>query len=131
MLLQGGGNATITPDYTDTGGASRFFTRFSYSAKASRRERTCDGTVENKHPTVKPLSVIQWLCRLTRTPTGGVVLDPFLGSGTTGMAAVLEDRDFIGIELERPSFEIAEARIAWAQEQTPEARQLTLQEAAD
>ena len=75
------------------------------------------------------LDVMRWLCRLTRTPTGGVVLDPFMGSGTTGMAAVLESRDFIGIELERESFETAQARIAWAQEQAMEARQLTLEEA--
>jgi site-specific DNA-methyltransferase (adenine-specific) len=115
--LFGGGQAG--PLYPDTGGASRFF----YTAKASRRERTCEGTVENVHPTVKPLSLMRWLCRLTKTPTGGVVLDPFLGSGTTGMAAVLEGREFVGIELERESFEIAKARIAWAKEQVPEMTQ--------
>jgi site-specific DNA-methyltransferase (adenine-specific) len=69
---------------------------------------------------------MRWLCRLTATPTGGVVLDPFMGSGTTGMAAVLEGREFIGIELERESFEIAQARIAWAREQPPEAVQLEM-----
>jgi len=73
----------------------------------------------NVHPTVKSLDVMRWLCKLTKTPTGGVVLDPFMGSGTTGMAAVLEGREFVGIELERESFEIAQARIAWAQEQQP------------
>lgn len=94
--------------------------RFFYCAKASRRERTCGGTIENGHPTIKPLELMRWLCRLTSTPTGGVVLDPFMGSGTTGMAAILEGREFIGIELERESFEIAQARVAWAREQVPE-----------
>jgi len=57
--------------------------------------------------------------RLTKTPTGGVVLDPFMGSGTTGIAAVLEGRDFIGIELNAEYLEIAERRIAHAQGSIP------------
>ena len=69
----------------------------------------------NFHSTVKPLALMRYLCRLTKTPTGGVVLDPFMGSGTTGMAAVLEGRDFIGIELEPEYLEIAERRIAHAE----------------
>jgi len=52
---------------------------------------------------------------LTRTPTGGVVLDPFMGSGTTGIACVLEHRDFIGIELNAEYAEIARKRIAYAE----------------
>jgi len=60
---------------------------------------------------------MRYLVRLTKTPTGGVVLDPFMGSGTTGMAAVLEGRDFIGIEREPEYFAIAEKRIAEAQMQ--------------
>jgi len=60
---------------------------------------------------------MRYLCKLTKTPTGGVVLDPFMGSGTTGMAAVLEGRDFIGIEREPEYFAIAEKRIAEAQMQ--------------
>lgn len=99
--------------YGDIGGASRFFMRFHYSGKASKRERTCNGTVENKHPTVKPLSVCRYLAVLTRTPTGGVVLDPFMGSGSLGIGALLEGREFIGIELERESFDTAAARIAY------------------
>ena len=71
----------------------------------------------NHHPTVKPLSLMRYLVRLTRTPTGGVVLDPFMGSGTTGMAAVMEGRDFIGIDTEAEYVEIARRRIAWAQSQ--------------
>ena len=69
---------------------------------------------KNFHPTVKPLELMKYLCRLTRTPTGGVVLDPFMGSGTTGMGAVMEMRKFIGIELEPEYFEIAVARIKYA-----------------
>jgi DNA modification methylase len=64
---------------------------------------------------VKPLELCRWLCRLTKTPIGGVVLDLFMGSGTIPLAAVLEGRGVIGIELERQSFEIAQARIEIAQ----------------
>jgi len=56
-----------------------------------------------------------WLCRLTKTPTGGVVLDPFSGSGTTGVACAQEGRQFIGFELDPHYCEIANARIAHAQ----------------
>ena len=55
--------------------------------------------------------------RLTKTPTGGVVLDPFMGSGTTGIACLLEGREFIGIEREEEYYAIAEKRIAEAQKQ--------------
>ena len=68
--------------------------------------------VTNNHPTVKPLSLMEYLCRLTSTPTGGTVLDPFMGSGTTGMACKKTGREFIGIELDPHYFEIAEKRIA-------------------
>lgn len=69
----------------------------------------------NHHPTVKPINLMRWLVRLV-TPPGGLILDPFLGSGSTGCAAVLEGFDFIGIEREAEYIAIAEARIAfWAQ----------------
>ena len=68
--------------------------------------------MQNAHPTVKPLALMRYLVRLTKTPTGGVVLDPFMGSGTTGIACVLEGREFIGIEREPEYVEIAEKRIA-------------------
>ncbi len=68
--------------------------------------------VTNNHPTVKPLALMEYLCRLTKTPTGGIVLDPFMGSGTTGIACKQVGRDFIGIELDEHYFEIAEKRIA-------------------
>jgi len=80
----------------------------------------------NTHSTVKPIDLCRWLCRLTKTPTGGVVLDPFMGSGRIPMAAVMEGRDVIGIEMERASFEIAQRAVEWAQEQAPEAVQLEL-----
>jgi site-specific DNA-methyltransferase (adenine-specific) len=65
----------------------------------------------NHHPTVKPLALMEYLVKLTATPTGGVVLDPFMGSGTTGLACKNQGRDFIGIEREEEYIEIAKARI--------------------
>ena len=88
-------------------GASRFF----YCAKSSKSERTHNGTVENSHPTIKPLRLMEYLCTLTKTPTGGTVLDPFMGSGTTGLACKNTGRDFIGIDREAEYIEIARARI--------------------
>ena len=118
------------------GGASRFF----YVAKACRSERNigCEdlpdkidggmkGTedqtlltgsgnirnnqVKNNHPTVKPLKLMEYLCILTKTPTGGVVLDPFAGSGTTGMACKKTGRSYILIEKDPEYVEIAKRRI--------------------
>lgn len=66
---------------------------------------------KNNHPTIKPLKLMEYLCTLTKTPTGGTVLDPFMGSGTTGLACKNTGRDFIGIELEEEYYKIAEARI--------------------
>lgn len=68
----------------------------------------------NVHPTVKPVALMRWLCRLV-TPKGGLVLDPFAGSGTTGVACALEGFRFIGIEREAEYVEVARARIAEAQ----------------
>lgn len=76
----------------------------------------CDNRVEqhtrnrNHHPTVKPLALMRYLCRLV-TPPNGLILDPFMGSGTTGMAAKLEGFRFIGIEKEAEYCEIAKRRI--------------------
>jgi DNA modification methylase len=67
---------------------------------------------KNTHPTVKPIDLMRYLVRLV-TPKGGIVVDPFLGSGTTGIAAQLEGFDFIGIEKDLDSFEIAYERINW------------------
>lgn len=103
-------------------GASRFF----YCPKASRKEREAgvgalrdsgrSGQRHNNHPTVKPVALMRYLIRLV-TPPGGTVLDPFLGSGTTLMAAALEGVDAIGIEREAEYVEIAKARVAWAESQ--------------
>lgn len=65
---------------------------------------------KNNHPTVKPINLMTYLCRLI-TPTGGIVLDPFMGSGSTGIAAQLEGFRFIGMEMDNDYFKIAEARI--------------------
>lgn len=76
----------------------------------------------NTHPTVKPTSLMQWLCRLV-TPPGGTVLDPFMGSGSTGKAAMREGFRFIGIELDAAYLAIADARIKFEllkQEPAPE-----------
>lgn len=121
--------------YGDAGSAARFF----YCAKASKADRDdgLDGmdavatrigpdghTINpmtgreivniprrNHHPTVKPTDLMRYLCRLV-TPPGGVVLDPFTGSGSTGKAAMLEGFRFIGIELDPGYVEIARARLA-------------------
>jgi site-specific DNA-methyltransferase (adenine-specific) len=93
------------PGYGDTGTAARFF----YCAKASKAERA-----GSDHPTVKPLALMSWLCRLV-TPPGGVILDPFLGSGTTGAAAVADGFRFIGIERDPGYFRTAKRRIAQAE----------------
>lgn len=90
----------------DEGSAARFF----YCAKASRKDRG-EG---NGHPTVKPTDLMRYLCRLV-TPPGGVVLDPFMGSGSTGKAAMLEGFDFIGCDNDPESFATAERRIGAAE----------------
>lgn len=128
-----GGDEGVEPR-GDTGSAARFF----YCAKASRKDRNegcehmdkrpllwssgtqnpgsfqaegTDRSSQNNHPTVKPTDLMRYLCRLV-TPPGGVVLDPFMGSGSTGKAAILEGFRFIGIEREAQYVEIAKARIA-------------------
>ena len=65
----------------------------------------------NIHPTVKSLSLMEYLCTITKTPTGGIVLDPFLGSGTTAMACIKTGRNFIGIEKDPEYCKIAQKRI--------------------
>lgn len=126
----------------EQGGASRFF----YIAKASKRERNAglegmpdklkltqmrsangageknfeggfqDSIQKNHHPTVKPIKLMEYLCKLI-TPPAGIILDPFMGSGTTGCAAKKLGFDFIGIEREAEYLEIAKRRIEhWADE---------------
>ncbi len=121
--------------FNDNGGSAA---RYFYCAKASKKDRdeglegfeakrgtmmtemlTGSGNVrdahhKNNHPTVKPTDLMRYLCRLV-TPPNGTVLDPFMGSGSTGKAAVLEGFSFIGCELSEEYLEIARARIASCQ----------------
>jgi site-specific DNA-methyltransferase (adenine-specific) len=176
MFNPGADDASMSPGYGDSGGASRFFavfqsasgpgvmqaagseqrgpgcagygalsenaSRFLYTPKPDRSERDigCEdlrpatggeatarqdgsaglqnpragagrnGGARNIHPTVKPVDLMRWLCRLI-TPRGGLVLDPFMGSGTTGVACAREGFRFIGIEREPAYMEIAKRRI--------------------
>ena len=132
-------------NYNDNGSAGRYF----YTAKASKKDRdeglefmgfeeqkTTDGNIrsneetarifgansalrKNIHPTVKPCELMQYLIRLV-TPKGGIILDPFMGSGSTGKAVMFENRErnanykFIGIDLEEKYCQIAIARIDYA-----------------
>ena len=75
-------------------------------------ELKANGILANTHPTVKPTDLMHYLIRMV-TPSGGVVLDPFMGSGSTGKAAIRHGYDFIGIEMEEHSFEVAKARITY------------------
>ncbi len=135
--LGNAGDMQIT--YGDKGGASRFF----FCSKPSKSEKdmgledmpekqmykqdnspnsleifgTTDGgrmPRRNIHPTVKSLALLEYFCKLTRPPHGGIVLDPFMGSGTTCIAAINTGRKYCGIELEPEYFEIAQKRIAYA-----------------
>jgi hypothetical protein len=100
--LMGDGSTNEPDGLCDSGSAARFF----YCAKSSKSDRG-EG---NNHPTVKPLALMRYLCRLV-TPPGGVILDPFMGSGSTGKAAEIEGFKFIGIELLKEYAEIAKRRI--------------------
>jgi DNA modification methylase len=125
--------------YGDSGSAARFF--YCAKASKADRDEGCEALEErksgmsngaqlngegydkgqdiglnrvisrrNNHPTVKPTALMRYLCRLV-TPPGGVVLDPFMGSGSTGKAAILEGFQFVGIEREEEYIKIAKARI--------------------
>lgn len=98
------GELNHNPNYhgNNGGSASRFF----YCPKASKKDRG-EG---NNHPTVKPINLMKYLCRLV-TPPNGIVLDPFCGSGSTGVAAISEGFNFIGIEREKEYVGIATKRI--------------------
>ena len=95
------GDVQVT--YGDSGGASRFY----YCSKASKRERGQG----NNHPTVKPLDLMKYLLTLLSTPTGGLILDPFAGSGTTLIAAKQLGRSCVGIELDEHHCEIIKGRL--------------------
>ena len=101
-----GDTNTMNGGFTDKGGAGRFF----YQAKVSKSERNMGLDGKNGHPTCKPINLLTYLCRLI-TPPNGTILDPYMGSGSTGIAAQLEGFNFIGMELQEDYFKIAEARI--------------------
>jgi site-specific DNA-methyltransferase (adenine-specific) len=88
-----------------SGGPSRYF----YTSKASRSERTENGAIENDHPTVKPRDLMEWLIKLV-TREGQTILDPFAGSGTTCLAAKELHREFIGIERQAKYADVARVR---------------------
>ena len=129
-----GTNLPIGPEYGDTGGASRFF----YCPKVSKKERNEGVEGEDKiikgrdegqdktsiaykarpvgrkniHPTVKPSALMEYLIRLV-TPKGGTVLDPFMGSGSTGKACAREGMKFVGVEMDDEYIEIAKQRVEY------------------
>lgn len=107
IMAQSNGDRNGKPIHLEFNGDSGSAARFFYCAKASKSDRGAG----NNHPTVKPTDLMRYLCRLV-TPPGGIVLDPFMGSGSTGKAAALEGFQFIGIEREAEYCEIAKARIA-------------------
>jgi len=140
-------NRVPGPFHGDSGSAARFF--YCAKASKADRDAGCEGLTQtikqsvahgdkrhgtlpytnepremnprprgNHHPTVKPTDLMRYLCRLV-TPPGGLVLDPFAGSGSTGKAAIAEGFSFIGIEREAEYVEIARARIAAAIEDRP------------
>jgi DNA modification methylase len=100
--------AVTTQGYSDNGGSAA---RFFYCPKASKSERD-NGLKENKnfHPTVKPVDLMRYLVKLV-TPKGGTVLDPFNGSGTTGVACKLEGFNYVGLEFDPEYCKISRARI--------------------
>lgn len=114
------GPRKYTPPRLDSGSAARFF----YTAKADATER-----LGSKHPTVKPVDLMRWLCRLV-TPPGGLIVDPFAGSGTTGVAAIAEGFDAILIEREPGFADDSRRRIAWALGQAPHTSELVRKQAA-
>jgi site-specific DNA-methyltransferase (adenine-specific) len=143
--VYGAHKSTPRTGHDDSGGASRFF----YVAKASKRDRNeglegleekresdrvkddgvggdnprnrSNNTKTNFHPTVKPTDLMRQLVRLV-TPPGGVVLDPFTGSGSTGKAAILEGFEFIGVELTDEYLPIIEGRLSHAVTQRAQAQ---------
>ena len=92
--------------YDGLAGASRFF----YCPKVSKKERNAG--VMNNHPTIKPIELMKWLVKLVSVE-GQVIFDPFVGSGSTGIACALLNREFIGTELDPDYCDIAKKRIKW------------------
>lgn len=123
----------VSGGFDDEGSVARFFycpksktgekeyglDDFEFSIVDDGREKKIDnpylrGTTKRKniHPTVKPVKLLTYLVKMI-TPEGGIVFDPFMGSGSTGIACVIENKDFYGIEIEKDYFDIAKARIEY------------------
>ena len=92
--------------YADSGGVSRFF----YHAKIGKKERA----LGNEHPTAKPLGLMSYLVKMV-TPSNGIVLDPFMGSGATGEACINNNFNFVGIEMDADYFDYAKSRLEKAE----------------
>jgi len=105
----GTGKSILYNQKGSEGSASRYF----YHAKASKADRDEGVNGLNPHPTVKPTQLMRYLVKLV-TPQGGLVLDPFMGSGSTGKACMLEGMRFIGMDLSEEYVKIAESRIEHA-----------------
>jgi site-specific DNA-methyltransferase (adenine-specific) len=99
------GKSNAPDNYGDEGGPSRYF----YTSKATKAERTLDGKIDNAHPTVKPQDLMEWLVKLV-TAEEQVVIDPFAGSGTTLKAAKDLNRQFVGIEKQAQWADVARVR---------------------
>ena len=104
--------------YGDSGGASRFF--FVAKAPQSEKNKGLDDQTNN-HPTPKPVALMRWLIRLV-TPPGGVLLDPFCGSGTTGVAARQEEVRFIGMDQDAGYCRLAQKRVEHSRRPKPAVR---------
>jgi DNA modification methylase len=96
----------VSCGYGDTGGPSRYF----YTSKSSKSERTMDGTINNPHPTVKPVDLMEWLVKLVTTEEQKV-LDPFLGSGTTLIACARNNRVGTGLDMNQHYCKLATKRL--------------------
>lgn len=115
----------------DSGTASRFFPQFPgqeppdapffYTSKATKKEATLEGRIENRHPTKKPLGLMQWLVRLV-CPKEGIILDPYCGSGTTLHAAAIEGMRWTGIERDSEWIKTAWARMEIISQEVAEDR---------
>ena len=101
----------VAAGYDDAGTAARFFPQFFYCGKASQSERNKGLDTLNLHATVKPVALLEWLIKLV-SAENDTILDPFCGSGSTGVACAQLDRRFIGIDIEPRWIEIAAQRIA-------------------
>jgi len=117
------GGETDAEGYDDSGGPSRYF----YTSKASKSERTLDGRIANAHPTVKPQDLMEWLVRLV-TRERQTVLDPFAGSGTTCAAAKDVGREFVGIERQPKWADVARVRVGLTPEDPARVRDDDAQE---